>query len=105
MKIWVLEEMTQTGINKLNEYRTRKDAEEAREFYDDCYTRIVEKEVESTEYDLEDAFIGLCSMMSCSDCPAQCFSFKRKEWYNKDLSEKVKMLKDMVLKMKEKEMG
>lgn len=102
MKIWVLEEMTQAGINKLDEYRTRKDAEEVREFYDECYTRIVEKEVESTGYDLEDAFLGLCGMMECSKCPVQCYKSGAKDWKEMGLSEQAALIKNMVMKLKEK---
>lgn len=102
MKIWVLEEMTQAGIDKLGEYRTYEDAEEARECFKECYTRIVEKEVDSTGYDLEDAFLGLCGMMDCLSCPFQCYASGTKRWQEMGLSEQAAVIKNMVMKLKEK---
>lgn len=105
MKIWVLEEMALTGINKLGEYRTREDAEEARKNYDECYTRILETEVDSIGYNLEDAFLGLCGMMDCLVCPFQCYTPGAKRWQEMGLSEQAAMIKNMVMKLKEEKMG
>lgn len=102
MKIWVLEEMTQEGISELCEYRMREDAEEARKSCENCFTRISEKEVDSTGYDLEDAFLGLCGMMECTKCPFQCYALGAKSWHDMGLSEQVEMIKNMVMKLKEK---
>lgn len=102
MKIWVLEEMTDDGINILGEFRTFQDAEEVRDINNECYTRIVKKEVDSTGYDLEDAFLGLCGMMECRKCPLQCYNPEAKDWKKMGLSEQAEMIKNMVMKLKEK---
>lgn len=99
--VYCLEEMTVTGIEILGEYHTEEEAEEARECNEDRFTRIVKKEVDSTEYDLEDAFIGLCSMMKCTDCPYSCLEKNTKPWNKFELSEKVAIVKKMVMKLKE----
>lgn len=99
--VYRLEEMTVTGIEILGEYHTEEEAEEARECNEDRFTRIVKKEVDSTEYDLEDAFIGLCTMMKCTDCPYGCLEKNTKPWNEFELSEKVAIIKKMVMKLKE----
>lgn len=100
--IYYLEEMTVMGIETLGEYHTEEEAEKARECNEDRFTRIVKKEVDSTEYDLEDAFLGLCGMMECSKCPAQCYKSGAKDWKEMGLSEQAALIKNMVMKLKEK---
>lgn len=89
------------GIETLGEYHTEEEAEEARECNEDRFTRIVKKEVDSIGYDLDDAFLGLCGMMNCAECPYSCLEKNTKPWNEMEVSEKAAIVKKMVMKLKE----
>lgn len=102
MLVYCVEEMKDGNIKNLGELRTKEEAEEVRAMYGDRFTRIVEKETDSIRFDLEDAFLALCGMTRCDECPYNCVGKKVKAWYEMDTSEQAEMIKKMARALRER---
>ena len=99
--VYCVEEMKDGNIKSLGELRTKEEAEEVRALHEDSFTRIVKKETDSIRFDLEDAFLALCGMTRCDQCPYNCVGQKVKAWYEMDTSEQAAMIKKMARVLRE----
>lgn len=99
--VYCVEEMKDGNIKNLGELRTKEEAEEVRALHEDSFTRIVKKEIDSIRFDLEDAFLALCGMTKCDECPYNCVGKKVKAWYEMDTSEQAAMIKKMARALRE----
>ena len=100
--VYCVEEMKDGNIKSLGELRTKEEAEEVRALHEDSFTRIVKKETDSIRFDLEDAFLALCGMMRCDECPCDCLEENVKPWYEMDTSEQAEMIKKMARALRER---
>lgn len=100
--VYCVEEMKDGNIKNLGEFRTKEEAEEVRALREDSFTRIVKKETDSIRFDLEDAFLALCGMTRCDECPYNCVGQKVKAWYEMDTSEQAEMIKKMTRALRER---
>lgn len=107
IKIFVLEKRTVEGtIEKMGEYSTLEEAELVQKHYRRLFTRIREKQVDSTFRDLEETFAGLCSMIGCVKCSCRCFEKSNQDsWANMDVSQKIETIKKMVQVLTEERRG
>lgn len=93
--VYCVEEMKDGNIKNRGEFRTKEEAEEVRAQYEDHFIRIAKKETDSIRFDLEDAFLALCGMTKCDECPYDCLGKNVKAWYKMDTSEQVTIIKRM----------
>lgn len=100
--VYCVEEMKDGNIKSLGELRTKEEAEEVRALHEDSFTRIVKKETDSIRFELEDAFLALCGMTRCDECPYNCVGQKVKAWYEMDTSEQAEMIKKMARALRER---
>ena len=100
--VYCVEEMKDGNIKSLGEFRTEEEAEEVRALREDSFTRIIKKETDSIRFDLEDAFLALCGMTRCDECPYNCVGQKVKAWYEMDTSEQAEMIKKMARALRER---
>ena len=100
--VYCVEEMKDGNIKSLGEFRTKEEAEEVRALREDSFTRIVKKETDSIRFELEDAFLALCGMTRCDECPYNCVGQKVKAWYEMDTSEQAEMIKKMARALRER---
>ena len=100
--VYCVEEMKDGNIKSLGELRTKEEAEKVRALHEDSFTRIVKKETDSIRFDLEDAFLALCGMTRCDECPYNCVGQKVKAWYEMDTSEQAEMIKKMARALRER---
>lgn len=99
--VYCVEEMTDEGIETLGEFRTKEEAEDVRAQNEDLFIRIAKKEIDSTKFDLEDAFLALCEMTKCNECPYDCVGKNVKAWREMDTSEQAAIIKKMARALRE----
>ena len=99
--VYCVEEMKDGNIKTIGEFREKEEAEEVRAHYEDRFIRIVKKETDSIRFDLEDAFLTLCGMTKCNECPYDCIRKKVTAWHEMDTSEQVATIKKMAEALRE----
>ena len=99
--VYVVEEMKGGSIKTLGEFREKKEAEDVRAQNEDRFLRIVKKEIDSIKFDLEDAFLALCGMTKCDECPYECVGKNVKAWREMDTSEQAAIVKRMARALQE----
>lgn len=101
MLVYCVEELKDGNIKTIGEFRTKEEAKDVRAHYEDRFIRIVKKEMDSTKFDLEDAFLTLCGMTRCDECPCNCLEENVKPWREMDISEQAVMIKKMARVLRE----
>lgn len=99
--VYCVEEMKKGNIETLGEFRTKEEAEDIRAQNEDRFIRIVKKETDSIKFDLEDAFLALCGMTKCDECPYDCVGKNVKAWREIDTSEQAAIIKRMARALRE----
>lgn len=101
--VYVVEEMKGGSIKTLGEFREKEEAEDVRAQNEDRFLRIVKKEMDSIKFDLEDAFLALCGMTKCDECPYDCVGKNTKAWREMDTSEQATIIKRMARALRERQ--
>lgn len=99
--VYAVEEMKGGSIKTLGEFREKEEAEDVRAQNEDRFLRIVKKEMDSIKFDLEDAFLALCGMTKCDECPYDCVRKNVKAWREMDTSEQAAIIKRMARALRE----
>lgn len=101
--VYCVEEMKDGNIKTLGEFREKEEAEDVRAQNEKRFIRIVKKEIDSTRFDLEDAFLALCGMTKCDECPFDCVGKNTKAWREMDTSEQATIIKRMARALRERQ--
>lgn len=101
--VYCVEEMKDGNIKTLGEFREKEEAEDVRAQNEKRFIRIVKKEIDSTRFDLEDAFLALCGMTKCDECPYDCVGKNTKIWREMDTSEQATIIKRMARALRERQ--